>query len=101
MTSSGNFLIALCCIALASYGCRVGGFVLMGYVRITPRIDAALRAVPVAVMVGIVIPAAAAGGLPEIAALAVVGVAMKLTGSDLIAAVAGAVTVALCRLVIH
>lgn len=101
MTISGNFLVALCSIALASYACRIGGFVLMGYVRITPRITAALGAVPVAVMVGIVIPAAASGGPPEIAALAAVGIAMKLTKSDLIAAIAGAVTVALCRLAIR
>jgi uncharacterized membrane protein len=100
MTLDLTFLAALCCIAFASYACRVGGFVMMRYVRITPRIDAALRSVPVAVMVGIVTPAASKGSPPEIIALAVVGIAMTLTRSDLIAAAAGAATVAICRLIL-
>jgi uncharacterized membrane protein len=92
-----GFLLALAAMAAASYVCRVAGYFLMGYVQITPRIEAALKAVPLSVMIGIVIPSVAAGRIPEIAGLAAVGLAMKLTGNDLVAAVAGAAAVGLCR----
>ncbi len=93
-----GFLLALVGMALASYACRLAGFLLMGLVTITPRVEAALRAIPLGVMIGIVIPAASAGRVPELLALVVVGTVMKLVRNDLAAAVAGAATVALCRL---
>ncbi len=94
MTVEFDFFIALIALGLASFACRVAGFVLMGYVRITPRIEAGLKAVPLAVMIGIVTPAVAAGRLPEIVALVVVGAIARVTGNDVIAAVAGAAVVA-------
>ena len=97
MAVETGFLIALAGMALASYACRLAGFLLMGYVRITPRVEAALKAIPLAVMVGIVTPAATAGKLPELLALLAVGVVMKLVRNDLAAAVAGAATVGLVR----
>ncbi len=97
MDAETGFWIALVALALASYACRVAGYLLMGLVTITPRIEAALRATPLGVMIGIVMPSAASGRLPELAGLLVVGVVMKLTGRDLVAAVSGAATVAVCR----
>lgn len=91
------FLLALAGMAAASFACRVAGFLLMGYVRITPRVEAAMRATPLAVMVGIATPAAASGRVPEMTALAVVALTVKVTGSDVTAALAGAATVAVCR----
>jgi len=70
---------------------------MMRFVRITPRMEAALRAVPLAVMIGIVMPAVATGRMPELAALAGVGVVMKLTGNELLAALAGLAVVAAGR----
>jgi len=84
-------------LAVASFACRAGGFMLMRYVRITPRVEAALKAVPLAVMIGIVVPAAATGSVPEIAALFAVGVVMKLMGNEFLAAVAGLAVVAAGR----
>ncbi|MEP6792336.1 MAG: AzlD domain-containing protein, partial [Ramlibacter sp.] len=75
----------------------VAGYLLMGYVRITPRMESALKAIPLAVMIGIVTPAASAGKLPELAGLAAVWLAMKLTGKDVVAVLAGAAAVGLCR----
>lgn len=92
-----HFLLAILAMALASYGCRVAGYLLMGYVPITSRVQAALKAIPLGVMIGIVLPSALAGKLPEIVGLAVVGMAMKLFGNDVVAALAGAAAVALCR----
>jgi uncharacterized membrane protein len=97
MGVDGAFLLAVLAMACASYTCRVAGFVLMRFVPVTPRLQSALRAIPLGVMIGIVTPAVAAGRPPEIIALGVVLLAMKLTRNDLAAAVAGAATVAVCR----
>jgi uncharacterized membrane protein len=97
MAVESTFLLALLGMGLASFACRIGGFLLMGYVTITPRVEAALKAIPISVMVGIVTPAATSGKLPELLGLLAVGGAMKLLRNDLAAAVAGAVTVALAR----
>jgi uncharacterized membrane protein len=98
MDVDSSFWMALAAMALASYACRVAGFLLMGLVTITPRVEAALKATPLGVMIGIVMPSAASGRLPELAGLAVVLVVMKLSGRDLVAALSGAAAVALCRL---
>lgn len=91
------FYLAVAGMAAASYACRVTGFLLMGYIPITPRVEAALRAMPIGVMVGIVAPSVAAGRPAEIAGLAMVALAMKLTGKDVVAALVGAGTVAVVR----
>lgn len=97
MAADNTFYIAVAGMAVASYACRIGGHLLMGYIRITPRVEAALRSIPLAVMVGIVTPAATAGKLPEIAGLAAVALAMKLTGKDVVAVIAGSAAVAVVR----
>ncbi|WP_096696387.1 AzlD family protein [Polaromonas sp. AER18D-145] len=97
MAVESTFLLALVGMALASFACRISGFLLMGYVSITPRVEAALKAIPLSVMVGIVTPAATSGKLPELLALLAVGLVMKLVRNDLAAAVAGAATVAIAR----
>ena len=97
MDVSAAFLIALAAMAVASYACRVGGYVLMGYIPITPRVEAALKAIPLGVMIGIAAPTAAGGRIPELAGLAAVGIVMKLARNDLAAALSGAAVVAVCR----
>jgi uncharacterized membrane protein len=92
-----DFLIAVAALAVVSFLCRAGGFMMMRFVRITPRIESALKAVPLAVMIGIVMPAAAAGRAPELVALAAVAVTMKLWGNELLAALTGLVVVAAGR----
>ena len=92
-----GFWIALMALALASYACRVAGYLLMGMVTITPRLEAALRATPLGVMIGIVMPSAASGRVPELVGLVAVVVAMKLVRNDLVAALCGAAAVAICR----
>jgi uncharacterized membrane protein len=61
----------------------------MRFVKIGPRLDAALKATPIAVMVGIAAPAALHGSWPEWLALATVIITMKLVRNDLVAAVTG------------
>lgn len=97
MNADASFYLAVLGMALASYACRVGGFLLMGWLPITPRLEAALRAMPIGVMAGIVAPSVAAGRPPEIAGLLAVAVVMRLTRSDIVAALAGAAVVAIGR----
>ena len=97
MTTSPEFLLALAAMATASFACRVGGYLMMGLVPITPRLEAALRAIPLAVMVGIVTPVAATGRPPEIAGIVTAALAMKLIGNDLVATLVGIAAVAVAR----
>jgi uncharacterized membrane protein len=101
MILRADFLLWLAALALAAFACRAGGFWLMRFVAITPRLEAALRAAPLAVMVGIVAPAALRGGVAEIGGLlAAVGV-MRWRGNDLIATLAGVLAVAGLRLLLR
>lgn len=58
--------------ALVTYAARLGGhLVLSRFKRIPPRVDAALNAVPAAVLTTLVAPAAVTGGPAEALTLAV------------------------------
>jgi uncharacterized membrane protein len=92
-----ELLPALLALAAASFACRAAGFWLMRYVTVTPRLKAALAAAPLAVMLGITAPAAARDEPPELLGLAVIVVVMRLTRSDLVAALAGVAVVAVGR----
>jgi uncharacterized membrane protein len=101
MSFRPDLLPALLALAIASFVCRAGGFWLMRFVTATPRLKAALAAAPLAVMIGIVAPAAVRGEWPEWLGLGVIAVVMRATRNDLIAALAGVVTVALGRAVLR
>lgn len=92
-----DFLTAVAALAVVSFLCRAGGFMMMRFVRITPRMESALKTVPLAVMIGIVMPAAAAGRPPELVGLVAVGLVMKLWANELLAALAGLAVVAIGR----
>jgi uncharacterized membrane protein len=92
-----HFLLAILAMAAASFACRLAGYFLMGWVPITPRVQGALRAIPLGVMIGIVMPSVLAGKVPEGVGLVVVFAVMKLTGKDVVAALAGAGAVGVCR----
>jgi uncharacterized membrane protein len=97
MSGRADYLLLLVALALASYACRVSGFWVMRYVSVTPRLEAALRAAPLAVMVGVVAPAAVRGGVPEIAGLVGVVVVMLWRRNDLLATLLGVFVVASLR----
>lgn len=78
-------LTTLLLMGLVAYGCRAMGFWAMRHVVPTPRMKAALAAVPIAVMAAILAPTAIQAGWPELSALATAAVAMALTGKDLLA----------------
>jgi uncharacterized membrane protein len=97
MTIRPEILLFILALGCASLACRFCGFWIMRFVAITPRVEAALRATPVAVMVGLVVPAATRGGVVELTGILIAGIAMKLTRSDLLAAVIGVAVVAVGR----
>jgi uncharacterized membrane protein len=85
-------------MALATYLCRAGGFFLMRFVRITPRVEAGLKALPIALMGAILGPIAANGGPAEWVGLLVAVVAMRLSGNEFVAVVLAMASVAGLRL---
>lgn len=95
--NTDSYLLLVAALALAAYACRVGGFWIMRYVAITPRIETALRAAPLAVMIGVVAPAAIRGGIAELAGLAATVLVMLWRRNDLVAAFAGVIVVAILR----
>lgn len=97
MSLRPDLLPMLFALALASFACRAGGFWLMRFVTVTPRLRATLSAAPLAVMLGIVTPAALRGGLAEWAGLAAAFVVMRLARNDLVAMFSGVIAVALVR----
>ena len=94
MISGFDKFLLFVCLALATYTCRAAGFWLMGLVKPTPRIEAALKAAPLAVMIGIVAPAALRGGIPETAGLLTAIGLTLLRRSELFATLAALVVVA-------
>ncbi|MBA2775776.1 MAG: AzlD domain-containing protein [Chloroflexia bacterium] len=84
-------------MAIVTYGCRAGGYWLMGRVTISPRIEIGLTYLPGAVLISLVAPAMAEEGIPGVCAVAATALAMRLTNSLLVAMVAGVGTVWLMR----
>lgn len=92
-----SFPIILLVMAGAAFFCRIAGFTLMRFVPVSARIEAALRATPLAVMAAISALALQAGGLAEALALAaVVGLTWAI-GNDVAAAMLGVAVVAALR----
>lgn len=69
----------------------------MRFIAVTPRVEPALRAAPLAVMVGVVAPAALRGGIAELTGLARVGLAMWWRRNEVITMLAGVAAVAIAR----
>ena len=91
---NGNFSLLLLVMGAASLLCRVAGFTLMRLVPVSTRLEAALRATPLAVMAAIAALAVQAGGLAEGLALAAVVALTRILGSDVAAALLGVAIVA-------
>ncbi len=97
MSGSNDKFLVLFLLALATYACRAAGYWLMGLVKATPRVEAALRAAPLAVMVGIVAPAALRGGIAEWAGLAATIALTFWRRNEILATLIGLAVVAALR----
>jgi uncharacterized membrane protein len=69
----------------------------MGYVAVTPRVEAWLRAIPIAVIGAILGPVAVNGGPPEWLGLALAIGVMRATGNEFLSAAAAVAAVGLAR----
>ena len=88
---------AIALLGLASLACRLSGFFLMRYVSITPRVDAWLRAIPIALIGAVLGPIAINGGPPEwLGLIAAIGL-MYFTMNEFVAAIGACAAVAAVR----
>lgn len=84
--------------AVLTYLTRAGGHIVLSrFERIHPRVEAALNAVPAAVLATLVAPAAYHGGPVEIAALVVAGAVALAAGGMMPMFIAGAAVLILLR----
>ena len=95
-----DVLTAILVVGVVSYACRAGGYLLMRYVRVTPRVEAWLQAIPIAIVGAVLGPIAANGGPPEWAGLAAAALVMRWLKSDFASILAAVVAVALLRRVL-
>jgi uncharacterized membrane protein len=79
--------VLLLVMAGAAFACRIAGFLAMRYLPPSARLEAALRATPLAVMAGITALALQAGGLVEALALGSAVVLTLLIRNDIFAAI--------------
>lgn len=92
-------LLALAGMAVGTYLTRISGFLLLGHLRPQGRFGAALDALPGAVLIALVAPQVAAGGMLMWAASAVTVVAARRLPT-LLAILAGVATLLLLRWVV-
>lgn len=97
MTIRPDVFAAILAMAAAALACRLGGYFLMQYVRLTPRVETFLRTIPIALIASILAVAAIKGGPAEWAGIAVALVAMAVTRQEFAAVIGGVATVAALR----
>jgi len=97
ITSPWGAIIAIAAMTLVTFLCRIGGVVLMSHVRITPRIERGLRALPGSIILATILPAALDNGWPAIAALGAAVAVMAATRIDLLGLAAGLGTLSVIR----
>lgn len=89
--------LAILAMAVATYLCRISGVVVMSRIRLTARVERALRALPGSIIIATALPIGAQGGPAALAGLLVAVVVMALARVEIAALVAGLGTVALAR----
>ncbi|BCP54461.1 hypothetical protein K32_30780 [Kaistia sp. 32K] len=95
--TTAGFAVIIGLMAVASYVTRIAGFFLMRFVVVTPRVEAWLKALPLAIMGAILGPIVAHGGPAEYAGFAATIAVFYWRRNDILAAFAGMAVVAGCR----
>lgn len=81
MQISVTALVTIAGMAAVTYLTRVGGLLLMRRVAPSPRVQLALKNLPGALVVSILVPSVVAGGAPEAVATALTILVTGLTGN--------------------
>lgn len=97
MTFDQTIVITIAVMTAVAAACRLSGFWFMRLIPITPRVEAGLKGIPLAVMIGIIVPPVLKGGIPETVGLVTTMAAVKLGANDLIAVLIGMASVAAMR----
>jgi uncharacterized membrane protein len=97
MAANPEIWIAIAGMALVSYACRAGGYGAMAFVRMTPRVEGWLAAMPSALVAAILARTLASAGPVEIAGVAAAFLVARFFGGDFAGMMAGIVAVALLR----
>lgn len=90
-------LLALGVMTAVTVAVRLGGFWLMGYVDITPRVRRMMAALPGSIIVAAALPVAMNGGPVVMAAIVAAIVMAVVTRNDFLAVVTGMGVAALAR----
>ena len=93
----GDVMLAIAAMTAVTLSMRLGGYFLMSYVTVTPRVRHMLDALPGSVIAAAVLPVALQGGIVAIAAVVLAMLAMYLSRSDIVAIVVGVGAAALLR----
>jgi uncharacterized membrane protein len=97
MAASPEIWIAIAGMTLVSYACRAGGFFAMGLVRMTPRVEGWLAAMPSALVAAILARTLASASPVEIAGVATAFLVARFLGGDFAGMIAGIGAVAVMR----
>ncbi len=89
--------LAIAAMALVTFLCRIAGVVVMSRVRLTPRMERGLRALPGSIILATILPVVIDNGPAAIAALAATILTMALTRFDLAALGVGLGSLSLLR----
>ena len=97
IASPWGSVLAIAAMTLVTFLCRIAGVVVMSRVRITPRIERGLRALPGSIILATILPVVIDNGWPAMIALAAAIIAMAVTRIDIVGLVAGLGTLAVIR----
>jgi uncharacterized membrane protein len=81
--------LVIAAMAIATYLCRIGGVVIMSYVRLTPTVERALAALPGSIVAATVVPLALKSGPAAIGGVLASVLVMHLTHREFAAIAAG------------
>ena len=89
--------LAIALMAAATYLCRIAGVVLMHGVRVTPRVERGLQALPGSIVVATVLPIGVQGGPVALASLGVALAVMAWSRYEIAALGAGLAVATVAR----
>lgn len=92
-----DVMIAFAVMTAVTVASRLGGFWLMGYVEITPRVRRMLDALPGSIIVAAALPVVVNGGAVAILAIAAAIIVTIIRRNEFVAVITGMAVAALAR----
>ena len=92
-----DVMIAFAVMTAVTVASRLGGYWLMGYINVTPRVRRMLDALPGSIIVAAALPVAVTGGVVVMVAIAAAMIVTIIRRNDFIAVITGMAVAALAR----